>query len=162
MDLESATCHQEKEKQGQFGHGWSWIKAFLKNVKIKLGKQDFYSNNNGCSAAREVWLQLVPDMWRTHFFTIGLLKWIKTNLATSVWRPQATITWGSLFGLEAWRLWKNRNFFVFQGITWSITETIETSICWARQYSIIHKWDPSNPSSMDARELLGDALGRVR
>ncbi|PPS02714.1 hypothetical protein GOBAR_AA17945 [Gossypium barbadense] len=36
MDLESATCHQEKEKQGQFGRGWSWIKAFPKNVKIKV------------------------------------------------------------------------------------------------------------------------------
>ncbi|KAG8500524.1 hypothetical protein CXB51_004456 [Gossypium anomalum] len=36
MDLESPTCHQEKEKQGQFGRGWSWIKAFPENVKTKV------------------------------------------------------------------------------------------------------------------------------
>ncbi|XWS71411.1 hypothetical protein CRYUN_Cryun03dG0135800 [Craigia yunnanensis] len=34
MSLESAS--QEKEKEGLFARGWSWIKAFLKNIKTKV------------------------------------------------------------------------------------------------------------------------------
>lgn len=76
-----------------------------------------------CPATKEMWMQLIPINWR----------------------PQTETPWGSLFGLIAWRLWKNRNFFVFQDLAWNITETIETSLCWARQFIATQKWDPINP-----------------
>ncbi|KAH1084338.1 hypothetical protein J1N35_024099 [Gossypium stocksii] len=33
-----------------------------------------------------------------------------------------------------WRIWKNRNLFIFQGITWSVDEIIKISYSWAKKY----------------------------
>ncbi|MBA0799698.1 hypothetical protein Gohar_010197 [Gossypium harknessii] len=40
------------------------------------------------------------------------------------------IEWPCHFGMLAWRLWKNRNNFVFQDITWSTEEIIKVSYSW--------------------------------
>ncbi|KAK5812075.1 hypothetical protein PVK06_027474 [Gossypium arboreum] len=44
------------------------------------------------------------------------------------------LSWPCLFGLIAWRIWKNRNLFIFQKLSWSVAEVIKNSRCWARQY----------------------------
>lgn len=57
--------------------------------------------------------------------TFNLLKHGKTQ--------DMGITWSSLFGLIAWRIWKNRNLFVFQNISWTAFEIIKVSLSWGQQ-----------------------------
>ncbi|MBA0574654.1 hypothetical protein Golob_001842, partial [Gossypium lobatum] len=44
------------------------------------------------------------------------------------------LTWSCLFGLIDWRIWMNRNLFIFQNISWVATEVVKASSCWDRQY----------------------------
>ncbi|KAH1090753.1 hypothetical protein J1N35_018010 [Gossypium stocksii] len=46
------------------------------------------------------------------------------------------ISWACLFGLLAWRLWKNRNLSIFQGKAWSSNEVINVSLCWAKHATL--------------------------
>ncbi|KAK5825961.1 hypothetical protein PVK06_020855 [Gossypium arboreum] len=43
-------------------------------------------------------------------------------------------TWSCLFGIVAWRLWKNRNLFIFQNINWLASEIIKSSLSWAQHF----------------------------
>ncbi|MBA0876537.1 hypothetical protein Goshw_000743 [Gossypium schwendimanii] len=43
--------------------------------------------------------------------------------------------WSCLFGLVSWRIWKNRNLFIFQHISWTATEVVKVSSCWGRHYT---------------------------
>ncbi|KAH1074553.1 hypothetical protein J1N35_026881 [Gossypium stocksii] len=54
------------------------------------------------------------------------------NLGTYL--KDSGITWSCLFGLIAWRIWKNKNLFIFQNIFWDAMEVVKVSSCWARQY----------------------------
>lgn len=36
--------------------------------------------------------------------------------------------------LIAWQIWKNRNLYIFQNITWSSLEIIKTSFSWLQQF----------------------------
>ncbi|MBA0754307.1 hypothetical protein Gogos_021568 [Gossypium gossypioides] len=45
------------------------------------------------------------------------------------------LMWSCLFGLVAWRIWKNRNLFIFQHISWSASEVVKVSSCWNRHYT---------------------------
>ncbi|XP_012487975.1 uncharacterized protein LOC105801186 [Gossypium raimondii] len=45
------------------------------------------------------------------------------------------LMWSCLFGLVAWRLWKNRNLFIFQHISWTASEVVKVSSCWGRHYT---------------------------
>ncbi|MBA0726178.1 hypothetical protein Golax_002025 [Gossypium laxum] len=53
------------------------------------------------------------------------------------------LIWSCLFGLVAWRIWKNRNLFVFQRIFWTASEVVKVSSCWGRNY-ISHVRDHIN------------------
>ncbi|XP_016748714.1 uncharacterized protein [Gossypium hirsutum] len=44
------------------------------------------------------------------------------------------ITWSCLFGIIAWRIWKNRNLFIFQNINWTAYEIIKASTSWAQHF----------------------------
>ncbi|MBA0765641.1 hypothetical protein Gotri_014801, partial [Gossypium trilobum] len=44
------------------------------------------------------------------------------------------LVWSCLFGLVAWRIWKNRNLFIFQHISWTTSEVVKVSSCWGRNY----------------------------
>ncbi|KAA3488057.1 RNA-directed DNA polymerase (Reverse transcriptase) [Gossypium australe] len=44
------------------------------------------------------------------------------------------ITWSCLFGILAWRLWKNRNLLIFQNIDWTSLELIKSSLSWAQNF----------------------------
>ncbi|KAH1032159.1 hypothetical protein J1N35_044333 [Gossypium stocksii] len=48
-------------------------------------------------------------------------------------------SWSSLFDIILWRIWNNKNLFIFQNITWTVDELLKVSLCWARQYEAIHK-----------------------
>ncbi|KAA3453051.1 Retrovirus-related Pol polyprotein LINE-1 [Gossypium australe] len=57
-----------------------------------------------------------------------------------------------LFGLIAWRIWKNRNMFIFQNISWLATEVVKVSSCWARQYESlqdVHKNTYQNSNTLN-------------
>lgn len=49
--------------------------------------------------------------------------------------------WFYIFCLIMWRIWKNKNLFVFQRLPWSAFETVNVSYIWVRQYNNTHKDD---------------------
>ncbi|MBA0763381.1 hypothetical protein Gotri_012827 [Gossypium trilobum] len=49
------------------------------------------------------------------------------------WRS-GDVDWQCLLRIIALHLWKNRNLFIFQGISWSDSENIKVSYSWAKQY----------------------------
>lgn len=53
----------------------------------------------------------------TPIFTSNISKWLQINLTTNRWMPQMSTLWTTLFGLIAWRLWKNLNSFIFSRIS---------------------------------------------
>ncbi|KAK5795421.1 hypothetical protein PVK06_036687 [Gossypium arboreum] len=44
------------------------------------------------------------------------------------------ITWSCLFGLITWRIWKNRNLFIFQNINWTAYDVLKSSLSWAQHF----------------------------
>ncbi|MBA0667317.1 hypothetical protein Goklo_000421, partial [Gossypium klotzschianum] len=66
-------------------------------------------------------------------------------------------TWSCLFRLVAWRIWKNRNIFVFQNISWPPTEIIKISFGWAQQYGISHMRFQQNDHISDPSASLMDS-----
>ncbi|KAA3484791.1 Retrovirus-related Pol polyprotein LINE-1 [Gossypium australe] len=68
-----------------------------------------------CPSAKDVWRLVIPDQ-------------LKQRL-----RDSGT-TWSCLFGLIAWHIWKNRNLFIFQHISWMPSKVVKVSSCWARHY----------------------------
>ncbi|MBA0872893.1 hypothetical protein Goshw_022800, partial [Gossypium schwendimanii] len=63
--------------------------------------------------------------------------------AKEVWRLDYGLVWSCLFGLVAWRIWKNRNLFIFQHISWTASEVVKVSSCWGCNY-ISHDGDNFN------------------
>ncbi|KAH1115237.1 hypothetical protein J1N35_008615 [Gossypium stocksii] len=58
-----------------------------------------------------------------------------------IWLPDVMIkridkgiTWSCLFGLITWRIWKNRNLFIFQNINWTAYDVIKSSLSWAQHF----------------------------
>ncbi|KAH1107996.1 hypothetical protein J1N35_011764 [Gossypium stocksii] len=87
-----------------------------------------------CLAAKEVWMLMVPDQLKQRFFSVSFQDWLFLNLFFHERVQDRETTWSSLFGLIAWRIWKNRNLFIFQNISWDAMEVVKISSCWARQY----------------------------
>ncbi|KAK5776838.1 hypothetical protein PVK06_044803 [Gossypium arboreum] len=87
-----------------------------------------------CSKAKEVWMLVVPSEKSTRFFSDPIQIWFFTNLCCHDKLQDKGITWSCLFGIIAWRLWKNRNLFIFQDIIWTVYETIKTSLSWAQHF----------------------------
>ncbi|KAH1065452.1 hypothetical protein J1N35_030439 [Gossypium stocksii] len=77
---------------------------------------------------------VVPDQLKQKFFSVSFQDWIFLNLCFHERVQDRGTTWSSLFGLIAWRIWKNRNLFIFQNISWDAMEVVKVSSCWARQY----------------------------
>ncbi|KAA3465251.1 LINE-type retrotransposon LIb DNA [Gossypium australe] len=76
-----------------------------------------------CPAAKDVWMHV----------------WFTSNLSCHERLQDSGVTWSSLFGLIAWRIWKNRNLFIFQNISWSAIEV-------ARQFELSLSGYKSNAS----------------
>ncbi|KAH1108896.1 hypothetical protein J1N35_012664 [Gossypium stocksii] len=62
---------------------------------------------------------------------------------------ESGVTWSCLFGLIAWRIWKNRNLFIFQNISWLSTEVMKVSTSWARQFDLYHSGYKNNASFLN-------------
>ncbi|KAA3473179.1 reverse transcriptase [Gossypium australe] len=64
------------------------------------------------------------------------------TVAKEVWKQDTSllhggeISWACIFGLLAWRLWKNRNLSIFQRKSWSSSEIIKVSMYWAKHATL--------------------------
>ncbi|KAL1152668.1 hypothetical protein V6Z11_A09G125900 [Gossypium hirsutum] len=87
-----------------------------------------------CKMAKEAWMLIVPVERRFRFFSDPFQIWFSTNLSCYNKLQDKGITWSCLFGIVAWRLWKNRNLFIFQYINWSASETIKSFLSWALHF----------------------------
>ncbi|KAE8695666.1 hypothetical protein F3Y22_tig00110694pilonHSYRG00195 [Hibiscus syriacus] len=66
------------------------------------------------------------------------------NLAHNSVLDRSELRWRHCFGIMIWRLWKQRNCFVFQGQVWSTQEIIRSTLAWAR--TIRHQPQPTQRS----------------
>ncbi|KAA3475886.1 RNA-directed DNA polymerase (Reverse transcriptase) [Gossypium australe] len=87
-----------------------------------------------CPTAKEVWMLVLPDQIKQRFFSAPLQDWLIFNLCFHESLQGSDLTWSKLFGTIAWRIWKNRNLLIFQNISWTASEVVQVSNCWARQY----------------------------
>ncbi|MBA0631601.1 hypothetical protein Godav_000460, partial [Gossypium davidsonii] len=110
-----------------------------------------------CSAAKEVWAPVVPFDQQYRFFSGTLHEWLNDNLCSHFRLVGRWTTWSCLFRLVAWRIWKNRNIFVFQNISWPPTEIIKISFGWAQQYGISHMRFQQNDHISDPSASLMDS-----
>ncbi|KAK5776256.1 hypothetical protein PVK06_044215 [Gossypium arboreum] len=87
-----------------------------------------------CSKAKEVWKLVVPSEKQARFFSDLFQIWFSTKLCCHLKMQDKEITWSCLFGLIAWRIWKNRNLFIFQNINWTAHDVLKSSLGWAQHY----------------------------
>lgn len=90
-------------------------------------------------AARSIWVKLVPDRTRPNFYIKPLHEWMMENLQNHQSILIEGVDWSCLFVIILWHICKNRNLFIFQGISWSIDEVLKVSLSWARQYTSASK-----------------------
>ncbi|KAK5831225.1 hypothetical protein PVK06_015020 [Gossypium arboreum] len=77
---------------------------------------------------------VVPTEKHSRFFSNSFQILFSTNLCCHDKLQDKGITWLCLFGIITWRLWKNRNLFIFQNINWTAYEIIKTSLSWAQHF----------------------------
>lgn len=82
---------------------------------------------------------MVPMSQATSFFNSNLLDWLVSNLESHKFVASTKVRWASLFGLIRWRIWKNKNLYVFQGLPRKAVEIIKVSISWAKQVWVTQK-----------------------
>ncbi|KAL1093356.1 hypothetical protein V6Z11_D06G026000 [Gossypium hirsutum] len=70
-------------------------------------------------------MHVIPMEHQQRFFSDTFQVWLSYNLCCHIRLQDRGITWSCLFGLIAWRIWKNRNPFIFQNVTWSAIEIVE-------------------------------------
>ncbi|KAA3485757.1 reverse transcriptase [Gossypium australe] len=87
-----------------------------------------------CPTAKDVWTLVVPSEKQSRFFSDSLHNWLSYNLSCHLKLQDKGITWSCLFGILAWRLWKNRNLFIFQNIDWTPLELIKSSLSWSQNF----------------------------
>ncbi|XP_061350094.1 uncharacterized protein LOC133295304 [Gastrolobium bilobum] len=67
-----------------------------------------------CPQSKEVWCMIMPHINQREFFNLNLHNWIISNLDSSKdWGMGSD--WPLLFGILAWKIWKCRNSWVFEG-----------------------------------------------
>lgn len=88
-----------------------------------------------CMAAKEVWkLKILSDQ-QNRFFSDPFHIWFSTNVGCNVILQEHRITWASVFGLIVWRIWNNKNLYIFQNVTWPALEIIKVSLSRAHQFA---------------------------
>ncbi|KAG4133043.1 hypothetical protein ERO13_D08G070733v2, partial [Gossypium hirsutum] len=88
------------------------------------GTEDILHALKDCPTTKDIWKLIVPATRWSQFFSGSLLEWIRTNLETHGQITRHEVLWPTLFGIILWRLWKNRNLFVFQGLPWTEQSSI--------------------------------------
>ncbi|MBA0750815.1 hypothetical protein Gogos_002200, partial [Gossypium gossypioides] len=86
-----------------------------------------------CDVAKDVWNQVIPGNCLSNFFSNNSQGWLLGNLQNNSMVHEEGSSWACLFGLLIWRLWKNRNLFIFQGRSWSLREIVQVSLSWVNQ-----------------------------
>ncbi|KAG8474496.1 hypothetical protein CXB51_031152 [Gossypium anomalum] len=87
-----------------------------------------------CLIAKDVWNIVLPVQLKQRFFSASFSDWLLLNLCFHESLYGNGFTWPCLFGLLTWRLWKNRNLFIFQNTSWTATEIVKIFSCWACLY----------------------------
>lgn len=97
------------------------------------GYEDVLHVLRDCSAARGIRNQLFPMGMNSSFFAGFLQQWIEHNLNNqhSIILEEG-INWLGLFEILILRIWKNRNFHIFQGLPWSHDPIIKASLSWGK------------------------------
>lgn len=68
-------------------------------------------------------------------FSRYLKEWFVANLLNHL----GEVDWTCFWGLIAWRISKNHNHYVFQGISCSVEEVIEVLYCWLNNLPLSEK-----------------------
>lgn len=55
----------------------------------------------------------MPNGKQVNFYSKNFLEWIEINLNDHSWLLNMRDSYSCLFGLIVWRLWKNRNLYIF-------------------------------------------------
>lgn len=100
-----------------------------------------------CTTAKEIWTLVVPMHQQTRFFSDPFHSWFSTNLSNPLDLQVHGIPWASLFGLIAWRIWKNRNLLIFQKVSWAASDIVKVSVNWAQQFESSKSFYKSNPKA---------------
>ncbi|MBA0862280.1 hypothetical protein Goshw_006727 [Gossypium schwendimanii] len=87
--------------------------------------------------AKEVWTQVVFVGEQVFFFSGDMQEWFTNNLQNRQDLAFGGVDWSVFFGLASWRIWENKNLYVFQGSPWHAGDIIKGSITWAKQYGIL-------------------------
>lgn len=77
---------------------------------------------------------IVPRNQQSRFFFDPFHIWFPINVSCIMILQEHEIPWASVFGLIAWKKWKNINLYIFQNVYLPATEVIKTSLSWARQF----------------------------
>lgn len=140
---------------------FGWFSSNVERVKRKLAIdpscpicgfhfEDLMHILRDCGATKNVWSQVITGNLSTRFFSLNLHDWIISNVQDMSRVIEGGTMWACLFGILIWRIWKNSNMFIFQGRSWSLSEIIQTSLCWANHCFSVSK--------ADTRETFGHSL----
>ncbi|MBA0566148.1 hypothetical protein Golob_010992, partial [Gossypium lobatum] len=95
-------------------------------------------------AARNIWDQLIPLDWYSRFYAGNIHEWLDSNLENQHDWCLGDVDWQCLFGITAWRIWKNLKFFIFQGASWSVSETIKPLYIFGQSSTYLLLWGKMN------------------
>ncbi|MFQ6665902.1 hypothetical protein Gotur_032456 [Gossypium turneri] len=92
-----------------------------------------------CTTARSICDRLIPTKWHTRFYVNSLQDWLVLNLQNQQKWHLGDVEWQNLFGVIAWRFWKNCNLFIFQDASWKANDIIKISYSWAKQFISLNR-----------------------
>lgn len=78
-----------------------------------------------CTITKETWMQVLPNELHDQFFASNIHDLIKWNLFITSKLDMGEVAWSSLFGSIAWRIWKNCNLYIFQGVPWKASDIVK-------------------------------------
>lgn len=87
------------------------------------------------TATWNVWNLLIPTDQHDRLYSNNLQDWLTSNLQNRHNFRLGEVDWQCLFGIIIWCIWKNHNFFIFQGISWSTDDSITVSSSWAKHFA---------------------------
>ncbi|MBA0630524.1 hypothetical protein Godav_002615, partial [Gossypium davidsonii] len=82
--------------------------------------------------ATDILKLLIPSDRFNRFYSSNLQEWTISNLHNQYDICFGKVDWECLFEIIIWRIWNNRNLFIFQDTSWSSFDTIRTSYSWAK------------------------------
>ncbi|MBA0852042.1 hypothetical protein Goshw_000426 [Gossypium schwendimanii] len=83
---------------------------------------------------------------------------ISLEIAQQQKKLPTRVIWSCLFGLIIWRIWKNKNLFIFQGITWLAPEIINVSCSLAQRGNAVHLFTGGAMANDNGHASVGSVL----